>query len=74
MYSFPLTSFNHHFDGEICPCHDMKFSFTHSHCSVVLYRVDTPQFTHSPVDGYLGSCQVGVLLNRAAMNTLAHVY
>lgn len=31
--------------------------------------MDIPQFTHSPVEVYLGSLQVMVILNEAAVNT-----
>lgn len=74
IYSLILTSFNHHFDGEICPCCYMKFDFIRSHYDVVFYCVDIAQFTHSPVDGYSGCCQLGVRMNSAAVNTLAHAY
>lgn len=54
MYSFMLTSFGQHFDGEICPRYYTKFEFIHSRCCMVFYCVDIPQSTHSTVDGYVG--------------------
>lgn len=74
MYSFMLTSFHQHFDGEIRPCYSMKFYFISSHCCIVFHCVAVTQFIHSTVDGSLGCCQLEVIMNSVAMNILAHVF
>lgn len=41
---------------------------------IVFHGVDIPQFIRSAIDGYLGCCQLEVIMNSAAMNILAHVF